>query len=53
MLTYDTLARRPGAVKPIAKLSVCECEELLADVRPRYEAAPAGRDMNDDTGHAR
>jgi len=39
MLTYDTLARKPGAFKSMTGLTVQEFEELLADLRPRYEAA--------------
>jgi len=39
MLTYDTLARKPGAFKSMTGLTVEEFEALLADLRPRYEAA--------------
>jgi transposase len=39
MLTYDTVARKPGAFKSMTGLTVQEFEELLADLRPRYEAA--------------
>ncbi len=39
MLTYDTLARKPSAFKSMTGLTVHEFEELLADLRPRYEAA--------------
>jgi DDE superfamily endonuclease/Helix-turn-helix of DDE superfamily endonuclease len=39
MLTYDTLAHKPGAFKSMTGLTVQEFEELLADLRPRYEAA--------------
>jgi hypothetical protein len=42
MLTYATLARKPGACKSMTGVTVDEFEELLADLRPRYEAAPAG-----------
>jgi len=38
MLTYDTLARKPGAFKSMTGLTVHEFEEVLADLRPRYEA---------------
>ncbi len=39
MLTYDTLARKPSAFKSMPGLTVDEFEELLADLRPRDEAA--------------
>ena len=39
MLTYDTLARKPGAFKSMTGVTVQEFEALLADLRPRYEAA--------------
>ena len=39
MLTYDTLAHKPGAFKSMTGLTVQEFEALLADLRPRYEAA--------------
>ncbi len=39
MLTYDTLARKPGAFKSMTGLTVEEFEALLAELRPRYEAA--------------
>ncbi len=39
MLTYDTLARKPSAFKSMTGLTVDEFEELLADLRPRYEVA--------------
>ncbi len=39
MLTYDTLARKPGAFKSMTGLTIHEFEELLADLRPRYEGA--------------
>jgi hypothetical protein len=39
MLTYDTLARKPGAFTSMTGLTIQEFEELLADLRPRYEAA--------------
>lgn len=38
MLTYDTLARKPSAFKSMTGVSIDEFEELLADLRPRYEA---------------
>ncbi|MCA1597869.1 MAG: transposase [Chloroflexi bacterium] len=39
MLTYDTLARKPSAFKSMTGLTVDEFEELLVDLRLRYEAA--------------
>ena len=39
MLTYDMLARKPGAFKSMTGLTVEEFDELLTDLRPRYEAA--------------
>jgi len=39
MLTYDTLARKPGAFKSMTGLTVQEFEALLAELRPRDEAA--------------
>ncbi len=39
MLTYDTLARKPGAFTAMTGLTVDEFEGLLVDLRPRYEAA--------------
>ncbi len=38
MLTYDTLARKPGAFTSMTGLTVDECEESPADLRPRDEA---------------
>ena len=38
MLTYDTLARKPSAFKSMTGLTVDEFEELLVDLRLRYEA---------------
>ena len=39
MLTYHTLARKPSAFKSMTGLTVQEFEDLLADLRPRYDAA--------------
>ncbi len=39
MLTYDTLARKPSAFKSMTGVTVDEFEEMLADLRPRHEAA--------------
>jgi DDE superfamily endonuclease/Helix-turn-helix of DDE superfamily endonuclease len=39
MLTYETLAPKPGAFKSMTGLTVEEFEALLAELRPRYEAA--------------
>jgi len=39
MLTYDTLARKPGAFTSMTGLTIQEFEALLAELRPRYEAA--------------
>ncbi len=39
MLTYDTLARKPSAFKSMTGLTIHEFDELLADLRPQYEAA--------------
>jgi len=39
MLTYDTLARKPSAFKSMTGVTIDEFEEMLADLRPRYEAA--------------
>jgi hypothetical protein len=39
MLTFDTLARKPGAFKSMTGLTVDEFEHLLADLHPRYDAA--------------
>ena len=39
MLTYDTLARKPGAFKSMTGLTVQEFEALLAELRVPYEAA--------------
>ncbi len=39
MLTYETLARKPGAFKSMTGLTIDEFEDLLADLRPRDEAA--------------
>lgn len=39
MLTYDTLAGKPGAFTSMTGLTVQEFEALLAELRPRYEAA--------------
>ncbi len=39
MLTCETLARKPGAFKSMTGLTINEFEELLADLRPRDEAA--------------
>ena len=39
MLTYDALARKLSAFKSMTGLTIHEFEELLADLRPRYEAA--------------
>ncbi len=39
MLTYHTLARKPGAFTSMTGLTVEEFEDLLVDLRPRYDAA--------------
>ncbi len=39
MLTYNTLARKPGAFKSMTGLTSQEFEDLLADVRALDEAA--------------
>jgi len=39
MLSYNTLARKPGAFKSMTGLTIQEFEDLLADVRAPYEAA--------------
>jgi len=39
MLTYETLARKPGAFTSMTGLTIDEFEDLLADLRPRDEAA--------------
>jgi len=39
MLTYETLAHKPGAFKSMTGLTIDEFEDLLADLRPRDEAA--------------
>ncbi len=39
MLTYETLARKPGAFKSMTGLTSDEFEDLRADLRPRAEAA--------------
>ena len=39
MLSYNTLARKPGAFKSMTGRTIQECEDLLADVREPYEAA--------------
>jgi hypothetical protein len=39
MLTYNRLARKPGAFKSMTGLTVQEFEEVLADLRPCDEAA--------------
>jgi len=44
MLTYETLARKPGAFKSMTGLTIGEFEDLLAELRPRDEAARQERD---------
>jgi len=39
MLTYDTLACKPGTFKSMTGLTVQEFEDLLRDLRPHDEAA--------------
>jgi len=39
MLTYETRARKPGAFTSMTGLTIDEFEDLLADLRPRDEAA--------------
>jgi len=39
MLTYNTLARKPGAFTSMTGLTVQEFEDLVGDRRPRYDAA--------------
>jgi hypothetical protein len=43
MLTYKQLAAKPGAFKSMTGITVEEFENLLARVRPRYEAMVAKR----------
>ncbi len=39
MLTYARLARKPGAFKSMTGLTVQEFNDLLAELRPQYDAA--------------